>query len=53
MVAMAHKLELKVIAEGVETRDQRDILADFGCDYIQGYYYGKPMPAEAFGKLLG
>lgn len=52
MVAMAHKLSLKVIAEGVETQAQRDHLAEFGCDYIQGWYYGKAMPAEEFGKLL-
>lgn len=53
MVAMAHKLGLKVIAEGVETEAQRDHLAAFGCDYIQGWYYGKAMPAAEFGKLLG
>lgn len=52
MVAMAHKLGLKVIAEGVETVAQRDLLAAFGCDYIQGWYYGKAMPAEDFGRLL-
>ncbi len=52
MVAMAHKLGLKVIAEGVETEIQRDHLATFGCDYIQGWYYGKPMPAAEFGRLL-
>ena len=53
MVAMSHKLGLRVIAEGVETEAQRDILAAFGCDYIQGYFYGRPMPAADFGKLLG
>lgn len=52
MVAMAHKLGLKVIAEGVETSDQRDVLAGFDCDYIQGYLYGKPMSSAEFGKLL-
>ena len=48
IVAMAHRLGLKVIAEGVETEGQRDLLAAVGCEYVQGYLYAKPIPAEAF-----
>lgn len=52
IVAMAHKLGLKVVAEGVETETQRDLLRGIGCDYAQGYLFGKPMPREAFAALL-
>ena len=52
IIVMAHKLGLKVVAEGVETAEQRDILMAAGCDYAQGYLYSKPMPAEEFGALL-
>jgi len=52
IVVMAHKLGLKVIAEGVETEQQRDILRQIGCDYAQGYLYSKPVPAEEFEALL-
>lgn len=48
IVVMAHRLGLKIIAEGVETQGQRDLLATAGCEYIQGYFYAKPMPKEAF-----
>ncbi len=48
IVVMAHRLGLKVIAEGVETEGQRDLLAAAGCEYIQGYFYSKPLPAEVF-----
>ncbi|MHB1100291.1 MAG: EAL domain-containing protein, partial [Burkholderiales bacterium] len=52
IVVMAHKLGLKVIAEGVETAQQRDLLSAMGCDYAQGYLFSKPLPAEAFAKLV-
>lgn len=45
---MAHKLGIKVIAEGVETTGQRDLLAAVGCEYVQGYLYSKPLPEDEF-----
>ena len=52
IVVMAHKLGLKVIAEGVETELQRDLLTDMGCDFGQGYWFARPMPAEQFEQFL-
>lgn len=52
IVVMAHKLGLKVIAEGVETELQRDLLKQMGCDYAQGYLYAKPLPPADFEQLL-
>lgn len=51
-IAMSHKLGLKVVAEGVETQHQRDLLYAAGCDYGQGYLFSRPLPAEEFEKLL-
>jgi diguanylate cyclase len=45
IIALAHTMSLRVIAEGVETAEQAARLADSGCDYLQGYYFGRPMPA--------
>ena len=52
IIVMAHKLDLMVIAEGVETAAQRDLLAAAGCDYAQGYLFAGPMPAQEFEKFL-
>jgi len=52
IIVMAHKLGLKVIAEGVETIEQRDLLAAAGCDYGQGHLFSKAVPAEQFEALL-
>ena len=49
---MAHKLDIKTIAEGVETEAQRDLLKSFGCDYVQGFLYSPALPAEEFVALL-
>jgi diguanylate cyclase (GGDEF)-like protein/PAS domain S-box-containing protein len=46
IIALAHTMRLRVIAEGVETADQAARLAESGCDYLQGYYFGRPMPVE-------
>jgi diguanylate cyclase (GGDEF)-like protein/PAS domain S-box-containing protein len=53
MIIMAHKLGLQVVAEGVETAQQRDLLRAAGCDYAQGYLYSRPVPPAEFEKLLG
>ncbi len=52
IIAMAHKLEIKVIAEGVETEIQRQLLFDMGCDYGQGFLYSMPVPPEQMERLL-
>jgi EAL domain-containing protein (putative c-di-GMP-specific phosphodiesterase class I) len=43
---MATALHLKTVAEGVETAEQRDLLCAMGVDYLQGFYFAKPMPAD-------
>ena len=52
IIAMAHGLNLDVIAEGVETDEQRHILQKNGCQHFQGYLFGRPMPIEQFEALL-
>ena len=52
IVAIAHHLNVKSVAEGVENEKQRDLLLEYGCDYIQGYFYGRPMPVSEYEKLL-
>ena len=51
-INLAHSIGAKVTAEGVENDNQFSFLKDAGCDYIQGYFFYKPMPAEDFAKLL-
>jgi len=51
IIVMAHKLGLKVVAEGVETKVQRALLVDAGCDYAQGYMFSHPVPAAEFEKM--
>jgi len=52
IIAMAHQLELDVVAEGVETECQRDYLRQHGCDQFQGFLFGKPQPSEELCRLL-
>jgi diguanylate cyclase (GGDEF)-like protein/PAS domain S-box-containing protein len=52
MIAMAHKLGIKVIAEGIETLEQRDLLVKAGCDYGQGYFFSRPVAVDEFDSLL-
>ena len=52
LIELAHRLDMKVVAEGVETKEQADFLQQYGCDYLQGYYFSKPLPQEEFEKLL-
>lgn len=52
VIIMAEQLKLGLIAEGVETREQVEMLRQMGCDQVQGYYYAKPMPSQEFYQLL-
>jgi diguanylate cyclase (GGDEF)-like protein len=53
IIVMAHALGMKVVAEGVETALQRDLLTAAGCDYAQGYLFSRPVPAGEFETLFG
>jgi EAL domain-containing protein (putative c-di-GMP-specific phosphodiesterase class I) len=52
MIDLAHELDMKVIAEGIEHRDQLEFLRDMECDYIQGFLFSKPMPLDEFQAVL-
>ncbi len=52
LISMAHSMDMKVVAEGVEERDQFDLLNQYSCDEIQGYMLSKPIPAEEITELL-
>ena len=52
VISMAKDLEISVLAEGVETMQQKEFLKESNCDMIQGYYYAKPMPTEQFVEYL-
>jgi EAL domain-containing protein (putative c-di-GMP-specific phosphodiesterase class I) len=51
VIALGHSLGLTVIAEGVETAEQRNLLAELGCDGFQGYFFGRPSPANDLAPL--
>lgn len=52
IIGMAHEMGIKTVAEGAETEEQVSFLRQSGCDYIQGYYYSKPLPEEEFIQYL-
>jgi EAL domain-containing protein (putative c-di-GMP-specific phosphodiesterase class I) len=52
IVAMGHSLQLRVVAEGVERPDQSTYLRATGCDEVQGYLYGRPVPSDELNVLL-
>ncbi|MEL6351290.1 MAG: GGDEF domain-containing response regulator [Cyanobacteria bacterium J06627_28] len=51
-IELAHRLELKVVAEGVESPAEQNLLTQYQCDYLQGYWVGRPMPASHLEKVL-
>lgn len=52
IINMAHRMHLNIIAEGVETPEQKNRLTELGCDHAQGYFYAKPLPEEEFELLV-
>lgn len=52
ILGLAKEIGIKVVAEGVETAQQRDLLAAMGCDLLQGYLFSKPLPADAYAQLI-
>jgi diguanylate cyclase (GGDEF)-like protein/PAS domain S-box-containing protein len=52
IIVMAHKLDIFTIAEGVESKEQQDLLIQFGCDYVQGFYYSPAIQTDEFERLL-
>ena len=52
IVSLARSLHLHAVAEGVETQDQAAFLSSLGCDYAQGYYFSRPVGAEAIQEML-
>ena len=52
MMQIKDSLGVPVVAEGVETKEQLDLLKEMGCDIVQGYYFSKPVPAEEFEKFI-
>ena len=52
IIGMLHKLNYIVLAEGVENKETLEYLAHFGCDEVQGYYFSRPIPPDAFTTWL-
>ncbi len=52
IIAMAHKLDIKVVAEGIETKEQLDLLISMSCDYGQGFLFSRAVPEQEFKELL-
>ena len=52
MIELGHNLGMKIVVEGVESKKMLELLSEIGCDYMQGYYFSKPLPVFEFQKLL-
>lgn len=52
IIVMAHRLGIKVVAEGVETELHQDLLSGAGCDFAQGYLFSRPIPENEFSYLV-
>jgi EAL domain-containing protein (putative c-di-GMP-specific phosphodiesterase class I) len=53
VIGLGHGLEMSIVAEGVETQEQLNFLAEQGCDAVQGYFIGKPLPIGQYAALVG
>jgi EAL domain-containing protein (putative c-di-GMP-specific phosphodiesterase class I) len=53
VIGLGHSLDVPILAEGVETKTQYDFLAQEGCDEVQGYLTGHPLPIEDYAELIG
>lgn len=52
IIELAHTLGMKIVVEGIENKNMVDMIASYGCDYMQGYHFSKPLPVFEFQKLL-
>ena len=52
MIDMAHSVDVKMCIEGIETQEELDKILEMGCDYIQGYYFSKPLPFNEIEEYL-
>jgi len=52
MIELGHNLGMKIVVEGIENKKMLEMLAESGCDYMQGYHFAKPLPVFEFQKLL-
>ena len=52
IISLAHALKLKVVAEGVETKEELEILRKHHCEFVQGFYFSKPLCVNEFSKVL-
>ena len=52
LIDMFHRTGFEVVAEGIETGEQAQKLADLGVDFLQGFYYARPMPEDAFIRFM-
>ena len=52
IIDLGHTLNMKIVVEGIETKDMYEKIRDMGGDFIQGYYFSKPVPVYEFQKLL-
>jgi polar amino acid transport system substrate-binding protein len=52
MIELGHNLGMKITVEGIENKEMADMISSYGCDYLQGYYFGRPLPAYEFQELI-
>ena len=52
IIALGHSLDMQIVAEGVETCEQRDMLCELGCDELQGFYLSQPVDAQVFAGMI-